>query len=266
VNIESQMAAQINSRIDSLLKYIDSVTLQDGKENVKKVQERPKAPKVKKQQAKAPKAKKQQPKAQPQKKQECKKKAPAAAPAAAAGAPADLTDELKAFALRHDFRVAKIVECEKHPNADSMWLEKVEMGDAEPRQVISGLVKYVPLDGMIGADIVAFANLKPANLRGIKSHAMVFCAKDKDNDLVQLMKPPAGAKPGERVWLEGMKAEFEANQPDKSINCKKKNAIWHKLVPALKTNANREMTLAGCRFMCSAGPITCESIPNAPIS
>jgi len=260
------MAAQIYGRIDDLLKYIDSVTIDDGKTKA------PAQSKAKSKKAEQPKSKKpQQPKAQSAKatkppKAKKQPKAKAASPKSAAPATGGLTDELKGFALRHDFRIAKIVECEKHPNADSMWLEKVEMGDPEPRQVISGLVKYVPLKDMIGATIVAFANLKPANLRGIKSHAMVFCAKDKEKDLVQLMTPPEGATPGERIWLEGMKSDFENTKPDASINCKKKNAIWNKLFPSLSTNSKKEMTLAGVRFMCSAGPITCKSIPNAPIS
>jgi len=265
------MAAQIYDRIDDLLKYIDSVTIDDGKSKAPAQSKAKSQPKSKK--AEQPKSKKpQQPKAQSAKATKppkAKKQPKAKAASPKSGAPAaggGLTDELKGFALRHDFRIAKIIECEKHPNADSMWLEKVEMGDPEPRQVISGLVKYVPLKDMIGATIVAFANLKPANLRGIKSHAMVFCAKDKEKDLVQLMTPPEGATPGERIWLEGMKSEFENTKPDASINCKKKNAIWNKLFPSLSTNSKKEMTLAGVRFMCSAGPITCKSIPNAPIS
>jgi len=261
-------SAAFNKKVDELLKFIDSITIKDEKPAEVKPKAQPK-----KQSKKAP-AKQEKPKQakqakQPKQSKKQKKKKQAAAPAPAATSGGGMTDELKGYALRHDFRIAKIVECEKHPNADSMWLEKVEMGDAEPRQVISGLVKYVPLDQMIGASIVAFANLKPANLRGIKSHAMVFCASHKDKeagiDQVELMKPPAGATPGERIWLEGMKADFDASPPDASINCKKKNAIWNKLVPHLSTNKNNEMCLAGVRFMCSQGPITCASLPNRAI-
>lgn len=257
-------AVEIYTRIDGLLKYLDSITTLDKLELKAPVKAKPEAkPKAPKQQQNKMPAKAKQP-APKQKKQESKpQKRPVSLSLTPGGG---MTAELKAIALRHDFRIAKILECEKHPNADSMWLEKVEMGDNKPRQVISGLVNYVPLNKMIGAVIVAFANLKPANLRKIKSEAMVFCAKDTEQNKVEFMKPPEGAIPGERIWLEGMKSEFENSTPDKSINCKKKKAIWHKLMPHLRTNENLEMTLAGVRFLCSAGPIVCESIPNGPIS
>lgn len=41
---------------------------------------------------------------------------------------------------RLDFRVGKIVQVEKHPDADSLYLEKVDVGEANPRTVVSGLV------------------------------------------------------------------------------------------------------------------------------
>ena len=41
---------------------------------------------------------------------------------------------------RLDFRIGKIVEVEKHPDADTLYLEKVDVGEAAPRTVVSGLV------------------------------------------------------------------------------------------------------------------------------
>ena len=47
---------------------------------------------------------------------------------------------------RIDLRVGRIVQCEKHPDADALYLEKIDVGEAQPRTVISGLVKWVPLE------------------------------------------------------------------------------------------------------------------------
>lgn len=33
-----------------------------------------------------------------------------------------------------------------HPDADSLYVEKIDMGEGEPRTVVSGLVKYVPIE------------------------------------------------------------------------------------------------------------------------
>ena len=42
--------------------------------------------------------------------------------------------------------VAEIISAEKHPDADSMYVEQIELGEAKPRTVCSGLVKFIPLD------------------------------------------------------------------------------------------------------------------------
>ena len=73
------------------------------------------------------------------------------------------------------------------------------MGEPEgPRTVVSGLVNYIPIDEMRDKYLVAVVcrpfplssgdsyvlmrvcnkcNLKPANMRGVKSHAMVLCVR-----------------------------------------------------------------------------------------
>lgn len=50
---------------------------------------------------------------------------------------------------RLDLRVGCIITAEKHPDADSLYVEKVDVGEASPRTVVSGLVKHVPLDQVL---------------------------------------------------------------------------------------------------------------------
>jgi len=49
---------------------------------------------------------------------------------------------------RLNMKVGKIIKCEKHPDADALYLETIECGEEKPRQVISGLVKFIPIDQM----------------------------------------------------------------------------------------------------------------------
>lgn len=49
---------------------------------------------------------------------------------------------------RLDMRVGKIVEVSRHPDADALYLEKIDCGEAAPRTVISGLVKHIPIEEM----------------------------------------------------------------------------------------------------------------------
>ena len=41
--------------------------------------------------------------------------------------------------------------------------------------MISGLVKWVTLEGMQGRRVAVVCNLKPAKMRGVMSHGMVRC-------------------------------------------------------------------------------------------
>lgn len=70
--------------------------------------------------------------------------------------------------------------------------------------------------------IIWLTVLQPANMRGIKSFAMVLAATSKDGKggpgSVELMQPPAGSVPGDRVYFEG----FEDHKPETQLNPKKK--------------------------------------------
>lgn len=70
-------------------------------------------------------------------------------------------------------RVGKIVKVDKHPNADALYLEEIDVGEDKPRQVISGLVKFVPKDQMENRRVLVVCNLKPAKMRDVMSYGMV---------------------------------------------------------------------------------------------
>ena len=47
---------------------------------------------------------------------------------------------------RLDFRIGKIVAVEKHPDADTLYVETVDLGEEKPRTIVSGLVSHVPIE------------------------------------------------------------------------------------------------------------------------
>lgn len=93
-----------------------------------------------------------------------------AQPAAAAAAEAEDGPH------RLDIRVGKIVDVSKHPDADTLYVEKIDLGEATPRTIVSGLAKYVPLEEMQNRSVAVLCNLKPAKMRGVESQGMVLCA------------------------------------------------------------------------------------------
>ncbi|CAA6653607.1 unnamed protein product [Spirodela intermedia] len=118
---------------------------------------------------------------------------------AASGAKSKSEPEISISRL--DIRVGLITKVQKHPDADSLYVEEIDVGESSPRTVVSGLVKYIPIDEMQNRKVCVLCNLKPATMRGIKSHAMVLAASNENK--VELVDPPASARVGERVTFPG---------------------------------------------------------------
>eukprot|EP01135_Chromosphaera_perkinsii_P011654 Nk52_evm1s2464 gene=Nk52_evmTU1s2464 len=156
---------------------------------------------------------------------------------------------------RLDMRVGKIVEIGKHPDADALYLEKIDCGEESgPRTVVSGLVNHVPIEEMQNRMVVVMCNLKPAKMRGVLSQAMVMCASNAETGKVEVLIPPAGAKPGDRVVVPG----YEDAQPDAQLNPKKK--IFEQIKPDLYTDDQCVATYKGIPW--KIGGETCRSATN----
>ena len=125
-----------------------------------------------------------------------KSAAPAAAPASAA--PAGLT--LNSL----DLRVGRIVSVEKHATADKLYCEMIDIGEAEPRAIASGLVPHYTLEQMQGRRLIVVANLKPRSLVGFQSFGMVLCgakSQEEGGETVEFVDPPPEAAIGDRVVI-----------------------------------------------------------------
>ncbi|KAK6622937.1 Tyrosine--tRNA ligase, cytoplasmic [Polyplax serrata] len=160
---------------------------------------------------------------------------------------------------RLDIRIGKIVEVSRHPDADALYVEKIDLGEKEPRTVVSGLVNYVPIEEMRERMVVVLCNLKPAKMRGVESAGMVLCASVDEPKSVEVLIPPPGSKAGDRVFVEG----YENGTPDEVLNPKKK--VWEKLQEHLKTNSTCEARWMDNQLMTNVGVIKCTSLKNAPI-
>jgi len=132
-----------------------------------------------------------------------------------------------------DIRVGHIIEARKHEQADSLYVESINVGEEEPRTVVSGLVKFMTVDQLINRDVVVLCNLKPVSMRGIKSHAMVLCATSPDGTKVEFVEPPKGSKPGDKVVIGNYNGV-----PEAQLNPKKK--IFESIQPGFRTNENTE--------------------------
>jgi len=122
-----------------------------------------------------------------------------------------------------DIRVGKVTSAKKHPEADSLYVEEINLGEPDgARTVLSGLVGLVPLEELIGAFVLIVANFKPRPMKGITSQGMILCASgDKGTSP---LKPAEGTKIGERVLIGTHPAEYYSVSFEPLINPKKKNS------------------------------------------
>jgi len=165
-------------------------------------------------------------------------------------------DELPVDIGRLDLRVGHIRKASKHPDADSLYVEEIDLGEEKPRTVISGLVKFIPEEEMQDRMAIILCNLKPSKMRGIMSEAMVMCASTPDK--VEIMAPPPGCKPGDLVQVEG----FTRN-PDAQLNPKKK--IFEACAPDLKVNDEKQATYKGVLWTVNGQPVTSQTLVGVQI-
>jgi methionyl-tRNA synthetase len=87
-----------------------------------------------------------------------------------------------------DLRLAEIVSCKTHPDADRLLVLQLKVGD-EKRQVVSGIAKWYQPEELVGKKVVMVYNLAPVKLRGIESQGMVLAAsKGKKLTLVSTLE------------------------------------------------------------------------------
>ena len=95
-------------------------------------------------------------------------------------------------------KVGKVLACEKVEKADKLLCSKIDVGEKEPRTIVSGIAKYYTPEEMVGKQVVVVTNLKPVKLRGILSQGMILCASDEEGKL-SLVSPIDGMKPGSEI-------------------------------------------------------------------
>ena|SRR3989344_2362848 len=92
-----------------------------------------------------------------------------------------------------DLRVGEVKEVEDHPNADKLYVVKVDIGE-KVIQLVAGIKPFYKKDELKGKKVIVFTNLEPAMLRGVESQGMILAAGDSAALLTTLKKVENGAK------------------------------------------------------------------------
>lgn len=185
---------------------------------------------------------------------------PSKAKPAAAKGPAKNSDPEELVPSRVDLRVGKVLRVEKHPEADTLYVEKVDVGEPEPRTVVSGLVEFVPREELQDRLVLVVCNLKPQKMRGVESQAMLLCACSMGEPRqIEPLDPPTGSCPGERVFVDG----YESGQPDEELKPKKK--VFERLQADFQISDDGVAQWKGKSFMTKLGTLTCKTLKGGSI-
>ncbi|MHC4563585.1 MAG: methionine--tRNA ligase subunit beta [Planctomycetota bacterium] len=120
--------------------------------------------------------------------------APPAEQAAEPGKPIIKFDDF----AKLDLRVATIVEVAEHPNADRLWVLKVDLG-GEQRTLCAGIKAFYSPEALLGKQIVVVANLQPRKVRGIESKGMLLAASAGEKEDVVVLALDRPVPPGSSV-------------------------------------------------------------------
>ncbi len=107
-------------------------------------------------------------------------------------------------------KVGKILSVEDHPNAEKLFVEKIDLGNDDIRTIVSGIRQWYKKEALNGKHVIVVANLKPVKLRGIMSEGMILTAEHDGNlKVLEAQK----SKPGDVVCRENSGKEEPASAP-----------------------------------------------------
>lgn len=89
-----------------------------------------------------------------------------------------------------ELKVAEVIDCKKVKGADKLLQFRLDAGDENHRQILSGIAEFYPDPAaLIGKKVVIVANLKPRKMRGQISQGMILSAESPEGKL-QIVEAP----------------------------------------------------------------------------
>lgn len=97
-----------------------------------------------------------------------------------------------------EMMVGTIKSAEYIEGADKLLKLSVDFGEAEPRQILSGIRQYYQPEELVGKQCPFVTNLEPRTLRGLTSYGMIL-AVGTDSGGAVLLHPDKEVPPGSKL-------------------------------------------------------------------
>ena len=85
-----------------------------------------------------------------------------------------------------ELKIATVKDVQDHPDADRLYVIKVEIAEGETKQIVAGIKNHYSKEELLDKQVVIVNNLEPAILRGVESQGMILAASD-ENDLAVIV-------------------------------------------------------------------------------
>ncbi len=94
--------------------------------------------------------------------------------------------------------VATVTHVARVPDTDRLLKLTLNIGQSEPRIVVSGIAEHFPNETeLVGKQVVVLANLEPRTIRGIESQGMILAVSGDDS--FALITPTSSVPPGSTI-------------------------------------------------------------------
>lgn len=93
-----------------------------------------------------------------------------------------------------EVKIGTILEIERVPDTDKLYKMKVDLGEEEPRQILSAIVPFVSEEDLLGKQCPFVTNLEPRMIRGLESNGMILAVGGGEE--FALLHPHVKVKPG----------------------------------------------------------------------
>lgn len=95
-----------------------------------------------------------------------------------------------------EIKIGRILEVEEVEGSEKLYKLKVDFGEENPRQVLSGIKKYFQKDFLLNKQFTFITNLEPRKMMGMESEAMILATGDEE---LALLTPTIEVKNGSEM-------------------------------------------------------------------
>lgn len=98
-----------------------------------------------------------------------------------------------------EIKIGKVIEAEKILESNKLLKLKVDFGNNDIRQVLSGIAKYYSTDEILNKKFAFVTNLEPRKMLEYESQAMILASHNEKTNMVSALMPDKDIEEGSKV-------------------------------------------------------------------